>query len=268
VYWAEANVTGLIIAAGFTTLLILPVIYWMWRLSKSDLVVWLAFLIQLPMSLLLNLTVKSWLSNAINRFAYDFALPLLTTLVLLLFVAPLAEEAVKLAGLIFGLRPSPFRKDAEMAKDRGTTRRLRATGMMSGFGFGVGEIWALALLVLLYQPELASYPWFFYQGFIIERFEVVFAHGFLALVSYRGYWRLLPASYLAAVGLHATLNAPVIWLGLGLVSTAAVSLYVTLFSLGAFFLLAIIMTTPERQKSRNAKLASTGESVPAKEVAC
>jgi len=257
-------VSGLIIAAGFSTLLVVPVVFWVWRLSKSGLVAWLPFLVQLPMSLVLNLTIKSWLGSAI----YALPVPLLLTLVLLLFVAPFTEEATKLVGLPFGLRPSPFRKDAVSPLGTGTPRRLRATGMMSGFGFGVGEIWALALLVLLNQPELAWYPWFFYQGFIIERFEVVFVHGFLALVSYWGYWRLLPASYLAAVGLHAVLNAPVFWLQLGLVSVQVVSLYVTLFSLGAFFLLAIITTTPERQKSRNAKLASTGESVPAKEVAC
>lgn len=255
--------SGLVIAAGLTTLLVVPVVYWVWRLSKSGLVAWLPFLVQLPMSLVLNWTVKSWLSSAILALA----VPLLPTLILLLFVAPFTEEAAKLAGLPFSLRRSPFRKDVASPLGTGTQRRLRATGMMSGFGFGVGEIWALALLVLLYQPELAWYPWFWYQGFIIERFEVVFVHGFLALVSYWGYWRLLPASYLAAVGLHAVLNAPVIWLGLGLVSAAAVSLYVTLFSLGAFFTLAIVMTTPERRKSRSGQLASAGESVPAKEVA-
>jgi hypothetical protein len=263
VWWEAAVVSGLVIAAGLTTLLVVPVVFWVWRLSKSGLVAWLPFLVQLPMSLVLNLTVKSWLSSAIIAFPA----PLLLTLVLLLFVAPFTEEAVKLAGLPFGLRHSPFRKDAASPLGTGTPRRLRATGMMSGFGFGVGEIWALALLVLLYQPELAGYPWFWYQGFIIERFEVVFVHGFLALVSYWGYWRLLPVSYLAAVGLHAVLNAPVFWLELGLVSVQVVSLYVTLFSLGAFFTLVIVMTTPEHRKSRSGQLASAGEPIPAEEVA-
>jgi len=263
VCWEAAVISGLIIAAGFTTLLVVPVVFWVWRLSKSGLVAWLPFLIQLPMSLVLNLTVKSWLGSAI----YSLSVPLVLTLILLLFVAPFTEEATKLAGLPVSLRPSPFRKDAALPLGTGTPRRLRATGMMSGFGFGVGEIWAVALLFLLYQPELGGHPWFLYQGFIIERFEVVFVHGFLALVSYWGYWRLLPASYLAAVGLHAVLNAPVIWLGLRLVSAAVVSLYVTLFSLGAFFFVAIVMTTPERRKSSSGQLASAGESVPAKEVA-
>lgn len=254
---------GLIVAAGFTTLLIVPVIYWMWRLSKSELVVWLPFLVQLPMSLLLNLTVKSWFGNAI----YGLALPLIPTLALLLFVAPFTEEAVKLVGLPLGLLPSRFRNGATSPLVWGTRRRLRAVGMMSGLGFGVGEIWALALLVELFQPWLAGYPWFLYQGFIIERFEVVFVHGLLTLVSYWGYRRLLPVSYLAAVSLHAVLNAPVIWLSLGVVNATVVSLYVTLFSLAAFFLLALAMTTPERSKTRSAKLAPAGEAVPAKEVA-
>lgn len=255
--------TGLIVAAGLTTLLVLPVIYWMWRLSKSRPVTWLAFLVQLPMSLLLNLTVKSWLSSAI----YALPLPLLFTLVLLLSVAPFTEEIVKLAGLPLGLRPSPFRKDAAPALDSGTQRRLRATGMMSGFGFGVGEIWALTLLVLLYQPLNAVYPWFLYQGFIIERFEVVVLHGFLSLVSYWGYRRLLAASYLAAVGLHTALNAPILLVTLGFVSNMTVFLYVTLFSLGAFFFLAVTLTTPERRKPRGATLTSAGEPVPAEKVA-
>jgi hypothetical protein len=215
------------------------------------------------MSLVLNLTVKSWLSAAILGLALS---PLLT-LALLLFVAPFTEEAAKLAGLPFGVRPSPFQRDAATKPSDGTPRRIRAAGMMSGFGFGVGEIWALAILVELFQPELAWYPWFLYQGFIIERFEVVFIHGFLALVSYWGYRRLLPATYLAAVGLHAVVNAPVIWLNLELVSATIVSLYVTLFSLGAFFLLALAMTTPQRRKPRSSKLASADEPVSAEEVA-
>jgi hypothetical protein len=259
----EVTVTGLIIAAGFTTVLILPVVYLMWRLSKSGLVVWLAFLIQLPMSLLLNLTVKSWLSNAIAGLAW----PLLPTLGLLLLVAPFTEEAAKLAGLPVALRASPFRKDATLALGSGTRRRLQATGMMSGFGFGVGEIWALVALILLYQPWHGVYPWFFYQGFIIERFEVVIAHGFLALVAYWGYPRLLPASYFVAVGLHAALNAPIVLFNLGLVDAMAVFLYVALFSLGAFFFQAVTMTMPERRKARGSKLASTGEAVSVEEVA-
>lgn len=197
------------------------------------------------MSLILNLTVKNWLSIGI----IGLGLPLLVMLLLLLFVAPFTEEAIKLAGLPLILR-SPFNPPDDVGvKTKVGWQQLRAAGAMSGLGFGVGEIWALAWLVFL-TPS-GAYPWFFYQPFIIERTQVVFIHGLMGLVTYRGYPRWLPISYLAAVGLHASENAPVLLLTLDLVTAMQVSLFITVLSVAAFFIVAITLTTPEKRKRRS-----------------
>lgn len=205
----------------------------------------LPFLVQLPMSLLLNLTVKQWLSGSI----LGLGLPLISALLLLLFVAPFTEEAVKLLGLPL-LRYSPIpHRDATGTPVKLGWRQIRAGGVMSGLGFGVGEIWAIAILTSLYTP-LGGFPWFFYQGFILERFLVVFIHGLMALVSYWGYRRWLPVTFLAAVGLHAAVNAPVLPYQLGLVDGMTVLLYIILLSSVAFFAIVITLTKPEKRSRR------------------
>jgi hypothetical protein len=204
----------------------------MWRSSKTSLATFLPFFIQLPMSLLVNLTVKQWLSGAI----IGLGLPEFSMLLLLLLVAPFTEEAVKLLGL-------PVLR-------RGGQRQLRTGGVMSGLGFGVGEIWAIAVLISLFSPSLGVYPWFFYQGFIIERFLVVFIHGLMALVSYWGAWKWLPVTYLAAVGLHTAVNAPVIPYQLGIIGYLPVLLYLVFLSVVAFFVILITLTQPEKRLRR------------------
>jgi len=237
---------GILIAAGITTLIVLPIIYLLWLGSKTSCLTLLPLLLQLPMSLILNLTVKNWLNLGI----IGLGLPLLTTLLLLLFVAPFTEEAIKLVGLPLILR-SPFKTPDDIGiESKAGLKQLRTAGIMSGLGFGVGEIWAIAWLVSL-TPEIGAYPWFFYQPFIIERAEVVFIHGFMGLVSFWGYPRWLPVYYLLAVVIHASVNAPIILLNLSLITAAQVSLFITMCSVATFFFLAITLTTPEKSKHRS-----------------
>lgn len=237
---------GILFAAGITTVTVLPIIYVMWWSSRTSLATLLPFFIQLPMSLLLNVTVKQWLNNSI----LGLGLPLISSLLLLLLVAPFTEEAVKLLGLPL-LRYSPIpHRNAAGAQVKIGWRQIRAGGVMSGLGFGVGEIWAIAFLVCLLDPSLCVYPWFFYQGFIIERFLVVFIHGLMALVSYWGFWRWLPVTYLAAVGLHTAVNAPVIPYQLGFIDYIPVLLYLVLLCVVAFFMILINFTKPEKRSRR------------------
>ncbi len=237
---------GILIAAGVTTVLVLPIIYVMWWSSKTSWATLLPFLIQLPMSLLLNLTLKQWFSGVI----LGLGLPEFSALLLLLLVAPITEEAVKLLSLPL-LWYSPLPHPAATGEPVGSWRQIRAGGVMSGLGFGVGEIWAIATLVSLLNPAIGGYPWFFYQGFIIERFLVVFIHGLTALVSYWGYWRWLPVTYLAAVGLHTAVNAPVIPYQLGVIGYMPVLLYLVFLSVVAFFVILITLTKPEKRPRRS-----------------
>lgn len=198
------------------------------------------------MSLLLNLTVKQWFSGAI----LGLGLPEFSVLLLLLLVAPFTEEAVKLLGLPL-LRYSPIpHRDVTGKPVKLGRRQIRAGGVMSGLGFGVGEIWAIAVLIYLLYPSLGVYPWFFYQGYIIERFLVVFIHGLMALASYWGCWRWLPLTYLAAVGIHTVVNAPIIPYQQGVIDYMPVLLYLVFLSVVAFFTILITLTKPEKRSRR------------------
>ncbi len=253
---------GILIAAALTTGIVFPLIYLFWRASKTSAITILPFLFQLPMSLVLNLTVKPWLNTVI----VGLGLPMQAMFLLLLFVAPFTEEAVKLVGLSLLFLRCFTRHD--VGENQGITawRWPRTVGVMSGMGFGVGEIWAVAVLVVLYEPLLAVYPWFFYQGFMIERFEVVFIHGLFGLVIYWGYRRWLPATYLAAVGLHATLNAPIILYQLGLLLAMHLSLYVTLFCVISFAVMIATLTAKDHRKRRRSQLETTDKPVTTEKV--
>ncbi|MFX1301532.1 MAG: hypothetical protein ACFFDE_11435 [Promethearchaeota archaeon] len=253
---------GILIAAALTTGIVFPLIYLFWRASKTSTLTILPFLFQLPMSLVLNLTVKPWLNTVI----VGLGLPMQAMLLLLLFVAPFTEEAIKLAGLSLLFLRHFTHHDVGENQGIPAWRWLRTMGVMSGMGFGVGEIWAVAVLVVLYEPLLAVYPWFFYQGFIIERFEVVFIHGLFSLVSYWGYRRWLPATYLAAVGLHATLNASIILYQLGLLPAMHLSLYVTLFCVISLAVIITTLTAKDHHKRRHSQLETADKPVTTEKV--
>ena len=161
---------------------------------------------------------------------------------------------MKLAGIPLIIHPPVFRNHESTLGEEVGWRQLRAAGAMSGLGFGVGEIWALATLVMMIAPLQGFYPLFFYQGFIIERFQIVFVHGLLGMISYRGYKLWLPISYLASVGLHTAVNAPILIMQLGLIGIFHVSLFITCFSAMALIVLAVALTTPERRKRRRSRL--------------
>jgi hypothetical protein len=85
-----------------------------------------------------------------------------------------------------------------------------AMALSVGLGFGVGEVWFLAL-PLMFAPDFAVLPFYYFGGFLVERFLVCFMHGAFIVLAYK--WLAEGRSFLlgGVIGmiLHFLLNAPI-----------------------------------------------------------
>jgi len=185
----------------------------------------------LPFSALINILVKAPLGGALVSLA-GIPLPLSPAtpvwfLATILFLSPLTEEAIKLAPLA----PSALR-------ERFLPSALYA-GMAAGIGFGIGEIWYLAWGIST-VPAYASYPFYYFTGFMEERFLVVFLHGAMTAIAAcmlpRGAGKAVQG-YLVAVCLHAFVNLGALLYQIGAmgVEASSYSLFIPLLVIAAIF---------------------------------
>lgn len=176
------------------------------------------FLMELPLQPLAFFCVRRpvhhWLTAWFGAHAeYKWSFDYIT-----LFYAPVTEELAKLLPvvLLIGL---------------GHRARLNWRTMIGpiGFGFGIGEGWAIAYLNSL-NPELAKYMWYELMPFLGERFMVCFIHGGMTCAGLyfamsRGRWA---AGVLLAMFLHFCLNAPIYFLGPAQLGLGKIAYAVTL----------------------------------------
>ena len=165
---------------------------------------WLLIL-GLPLSTIANLIIKR---QAIILVGQTFHVPpglgLASPVWFLAFgvlVTPLVEEAIKVLPLL--LRPAW----------KLVTSRTSAlwVGFVLGVSFGLGEASFLAYAVAQ-NPAYNSLPWYAYTGYFSERLMACFAHGVLTAIVMIGMHRegrYVLYGYLAALGLHLCLNAPI-----------------------------------------------------------
>jgi len=188
-------------------------------------------LITLPFSTIVNLLIKKpvyeLLASSLNVSSELSVTMPLWFLLLVLFLSPITEEAIKLFPLV--------------------ARRVRRMidgssalwiGMAFGMGFGVGEIWYLAWGFSI-SPEFAGYPFYYFVGFIIERVAVVFIHGVMTAVAVTGFMegrKRLLMGYVGAVLLHAITNIGAMFYQLKFWDETFASLYLFLPMLIAFFI--------------------------------
>lgn len=193
IYWAAAIVAAVV---GLVAVVA-------WRAWNRDGSALAAFMMGLPLSVLVNTFVKTPLIRSIQRIAW----PARTGpapwgfLLSVLWVAPIAEEAGKLLPLALPrLRDSIVRPWSPLRY-----------GMASGLGFGLGEALYLAWNIAQIQTY-ADMPFYHFMGYMNERLMVSLAHGVMTSVAMSGIARGGPASaygYLGAVGLHALVNVGV-----------------------------------------------------------
>ena len=111
--------------------------------------------------------------------------------------APLTEEPVKLWILLIPWFLSNLNRD--------NTIRL---GIALGLGFGVGEIWLLALEYAK-SPAIALLPWYALGGFMTERLMVCIMHGVWTTVALRKIRTRFLVGLLGAMALHYLANFPI-----------------------------------------------------------
>jgi hypothetical protein len=220
---------GILIAAIITTVLAIIVVgLWIRKLSKREdrSVLILAFFFALPAQPVAFYYIRSPLHELLTSWLGAGAL--LTAITL--FYAPVTEEVAK--WLALGV-PS-IRKALK-------PENAVALALSTGLGFGVGEIWFIAER-LSHSPLLASFPFYYFNGFLTERLMVCFLHGAFIVLFFKHYaeGRAAWPAALFGVALHFALNFPIYFsqinlFGLGQnVWAQLLVIYVALFTLAMF----------------------------------
>lgn len=229
IYWAAVVVT--VPVAGTVAMA--------WR-AWHDRAALACFLIGLPLSAIVNQHVKSpallWLGN--RSLPGGAGGEPWWLLFLVLWLAPLTEEAIKLLPLA-----APDIREGL----HGPSAALRY-GMASGVGFGLGEAWYLAWGISGIGAY-ASLPFYYFAGYMTGRLAITFAHGVMTSVAMSGMSAIGggPASaaqgYMAAAGLHALLNLGPLLYQFGLASP-------TVANAGVLIILILLVAVFERMRSR------------------
>jgi len=188
---------GIYVAAIIATAVALLVfgIYVLFRAPRKERPLLIAAtLLNVPFSPLAFHLVRMPLDRVIGKFlaAYPDVFLFVKT-----FYAPLTEEPAKLWLLLLPWFVRKIRRE-----------NAGRVAMALGLGFGVGEIWLLAQMIAS-SPSLASYPWYYFGGFIGERFMVCLMHGAFTAAAL---WRLrrgFVLGLLTAMALHYLGNFPI-----------------------------------------------------------
>jgi hypothetical protein len=116
--------------------------------------------------------------------------------------------------------------------------------MALGLGFGVGEIFFIADLVLA-NPQMAALPWYDFGGFINERFLVCLIHGLFTSMTLLG-WKRWPLGFGGGLALgmllHLLGNLPILLAAAGLLGSDPTfrSILIQLWVVG-FFIAAVVV---------------------------
>lgn len=139
---------------------------------------------------LLRLPLDFFLKNILSNYAGTY-------IFFQSFYAPLTEELSKLLVIVL---PFIYRRTQKS--------NLHFFAFATGLGFGVGEIWFLAN-ILSQNPKTATLPWYFFTGFLTERFLVCFLHGSFVLVALHYLLKNHYRGVLYAMLLHWLVNLPI-----------------------------------------------------------
>lgn len=194
---------GIYIAAGIATIISLVALgsYLYWGIRKER-KFFLFVGLSLPFSFIVNQFVKEPIGVFLQELFHltgDWRNSPWWFLVILLFLSPFTEEAIKL----FPVLVTPMKKRLRIYSD------AFGVGFALGLGFGIGEIWYIAWSIFKENPQMASLPFYKFSPFISERLLVCFIHGILTLIVVTGIFLGIKKAviyYLGAVLLHAGVN--------------------------------------------------------------
>lgn len=159
------------------------------------------FLLNLPLSLLVNLSIKKLIFLKLISFfnlSEDPKTWPLYFLPVINLLAPLTEEAIKILPLLF----SDLRKAIKEKK------KALISGYLLGFSFGIGEAWYLAFSFTKKTPEYATgfSSFWLLSGFFGERLLAVFLHGIMTATVLLGFYKNFFKYYFLAVSFHYLVN--------------------------------------------------------------
>lgn len=201
-----------------------------WRSKKEDrnLLLFL-FLIELPMAFTAFYLVRMPLVDGFFKLVlgsheniYGFVKN---------FYAPLTEEPAKLFPLLFPFFRNRINKD-----------NFVMSAMALGLGFGIGEIWLVGNFIAA-SGQFADMPWYYFTGFLNERFMVCIIHGAMTSLALRKLGNKFILGILAAMFMHFMGNFPIYlakinFLGLGSETWQVVlQIWITLFFIAAILIL-------------------------------
>ena len=233
-----AIITVSVSAAAYSGLLHIVTPHWRRYL-------WLA-LPALPLSAIVNRLIKKPIGEGVADWAGvntdQLGTAPLWFLLFVLLLAPLTEEAIKVAPLLLP------RARAWLGNRDGALW----TGFTLGVGFGIGEAAYLAYGIAR-SPDYAGVPWYLFTGYLNERFIVCFGHGVMTAVLVTGLAQGRPLrGYVGAVLLHAAANAGALAYQAGWVPVEAATLSLA----GVVIVLAVILERLRRQALREDSTAA------------
>jgi len=166
------------------------------RSKKEDRnILFFLFLLELPMAFIAYYLVRMPLVDGLfkillgsNENIYGFVK---------IFYAPITEEPAKLFPLLFPF----FRK-------RINKNNFVMAAMALGLGFGVGEIWLVGSFITQ-SAQFAEMPWYYFSGFMNERFMVCIIHAGMTTLALRKLGNKFISGILAAMLMHFTGNFPI-----------------------------------------------------------
>jgi len=113
------------------------------------------------------------------------------------FYAPLTEEPFKLLPLLIPFIYNKISKE-----------NFVMAAMAIGLGFGVGEIWLVGSFISQ-SGQYADMPWYYFSGFINERFMVCILHAGMTAFALSNPGGRLIWGIIGAMGLHFIGNFPI-----------------------------------------------------------
>lgn len=204
-----------------------------WRADKADAkLLLILFLAELPMAFAAYYLIRMPLVDSLFQHIFSFN-PSVYGFMKLLY-APLTEEPAKLLPLLI----PAIRKHI-------TKKNFVVAAMALGLGFGIGEIWLVGNFITQNQ-HYAAMPWYYFGGFINERFMVCIMHGAFTAIALSRLGNKFWLGILAAMGLHLLGNFPIYLAGIDFLSLGkeawqiVLQIYIVLFFLCMIGLLAYL----------------------------
>jgi hypothetical protein len=189
-------------------------------------------IVALPFSIIINLfkipLLHDLFSSSLTQNSLSFH-----QIIIWLLIVGVTEETIKVLPVFF----PPLNKKIRSIKE------LTIIGWCLGTGFGIGEIWFLAIQYsFAYGNSNHWLSWI--TGFGVERFFVVFGHAAFTIIALKGleksYWRFT-CSFSMAILLHGLYDSPILLYSAGFLNKIEMNLIILMELICVFILVYYLL---------------------------